>query len=498
MSCCEHDSNGHNGNGHHHDEHDIHHYDTNEVFPRQSLWHKEVFSREAWVAPRRGQKNVSQMHYARKGLITEEMKFVAEREQLTPEFVRSEIASGRMIIPANINHISLRPTGIGINTKCKINANIGNSAVTSNVAKELDKLKRAVKFGADTCMDLSTGGSINEIRQAIVDASPVPIGTVPIYQAVQKVAKPEDLTADLLFEVIEYQAKQGVDYVTVHCGVLLQHLPLTAKRITGIVSRGGSIHAAWMAVHHKQNPLYEQFDRLLEICKRYDLTLSLGDGLRPGCLADANDEAQFAELKTLGELTLRAWEQDVQVMIEGPGHVPFHLVAYNVERQIKECHGAPFYVLGPLVTDVAPGYDHITSAIGATAAGTAGAALLCYVTPKEHLGLPNEDDVHQGVIAYKIAAHASDVARNRPGARDWDDELSRARYAFDWKKQFALAMDPETAQAMHDETLPAEYFKSAEFCSMCGPKFCSMHLNRVVEQYNAENAPKETLTTTAK
>jgi len=443
--------------------------------------------RSEWVRSRTGE-NVTQLHYARKGVITEEMAHVAKRERLDPELVRAEVARGRMIIPANVNHPELEPMAIGIASSCKINANIGNSAVTSDIEGELEKLRVCVHHGADTVMDLSTGGNIVAIREAILRASPVPIGTVPIYEAVQLVKNPEDVTADLLFEVIERQARQGVDYITVHCGVLREHLPLVAGRITGIVSRGGSIMAAWMIAHRKQNPLYDGFDRLLEICKRYDVTLSLGDGLRPGCLADASDAAQFAELKTLGELTKRAWEQDVQVMIEGPGHVPMDQIEMNVRKEMELCHEAPFYVLGPLTTDIAPGYDHITSAIGAALAGWAGAAMLCYVTPKEHLGLPGPEDVKQGIIAYKIAAHAADIARHRPGARDRDDALSRARYGFDWNEQFRLSLDPETARSMHDATLPDEYFKSAEFCSMCGPKFCSMHINRAVEEYNQEVA----------
>ena len=439
-----------------------------------------------WVA-KRTEKNLSQMYYACQGVVTEEMEYVARRESLEPEFVRNEVAIGRAIIPANVNHLNLEPMGIGVNFKCKVNANIGNSAVTSNIDGELEKLRTSVKYGADTVMDLSTGGNINAIREAIIGDSPVPIGTVPIYQAIQNVKKPEDLSADDLLDVIEMQARQGVDYMTVHCGVLLEHLSLVAGRITGIVSRGGSLMAQWMLHHHKQNPLYTSFSRLLEICQRYDVTLSLGDGLRPGCLADASDRAQFAELGTLGELTRRAWEKHVQVMIEGPGHVPFDQVAMNVQKEREICQDAPFYVLGPLVTDIAPGYDHITSAIGATMAGYAGAAMLCYVTPKEHLGLPAAADVKAGLIAYKIAAHAADVARHRPGARDWDDELSRARYAFDWDRQFELSIDPETARAMHDQTLPQEVFKHAEFCSMCGPKFCSMHISREIEDWNAAN-----------
>ena len=422
-------------------------------------------------------ETATQMHHARRGTVTPEMRRVAEREDVAPEFIRDEVARGRMVIPANVRHASLDPMGIGINSICKINANIGNSSVHSAVDEELEKLHFAVHYGADTVMDLSTGGGIDAIRTAILAESPVPIGTVPIYQAVQEVTRVEDLTADGLIAMIEHQAEQGVDYMTVHCGVLYEHLPLTQHRITGIVSRGGALLAQWMVHHKKQNPLYVHYDRILEIARKYDVTLSLGDGLRPGCLADASDAAQFAELKTLGDLTRKAWEKDVQVMVEGPGHVPFDQIAMNVERQIQECDEAPFYVLGPLVTDIAPGYDHITSAIGATMAGYAGAAMLCYVTPKEHLGLPDKEDVKQGVIAYKIAAHAADVARKRKGSRDRDDALSRARFAFDWNEQFRLSLDPDTARAMHDETLPAEGYKTAAFCSMCGPKFCSMNVS---------------------
>ena len=444
--------------------------------------------REAWLEKRTQDSNKSQMHYARKGVVTEEMEFVAMREKLTPDFVRSEVARGRMVIPANIYHTNLEPMAIGINSLCKINANIGNSALSSDIPKEIEKLNMAVKFGADTVMDLSTGTHLNETREAIIQASPVPVGTVPIYQALEYVhGKPEELTPDIMFEVIEEQARQGVDYMTIHAGVLLEHLPLVAHRITGIVSRGGAILGQWSLRHRKQNFLYTEFDRLLEICKKYDVTISLGDGLRPGCLADASDRAQFAELQTLGELTLKAWEQDVQVMIEGPGHVPMDQIPMNVQKQIELCHEAPFYVLGPLVTDIAPGYDHITSAIGAAIAGQSGAAMLCYVTPREHLGLPNLDDVKQGVIAYKIAAHAADVARKRPGVRDRDDALSRARFTFDWNKQFELSLDPEHARELHDETLPDSYFKDAEFCSMCGPKFCSMHLSQELTKLGQEN-----------
>ncbi len=422
---------------------------------------------------------MTQIEAARKGEITPEMEFVARREKLTPEFIRDEVASGRMVIPANKVHLkkSLEPMCIGIGSACKINANIGNSAVTSDIQGELDKLHTAVHFGADTVMDLSTGGNIDTIRQAIIDASPVPIGTVPIYQVVQNLHEFLDLKPQHMLDMVEHQAKQGVDYMTLHAGVLIEHLALTMGRITGIVSRGGSLMAQWMMHHRLQNPLYTHFEDLCDIMYEYDVTWSLGDGLRPGCLADASDKAQFAELDTLGELTTRAWAKNNQVMIEGPGHVPMDQIQMNIERQIQVCHGAPFYVLGPLVIDISPGYDHISSAIGAALAGQHGAAMLCYVTPKEHLGLPNPEDVRAGVIAYKIAAHAADVARKRPGARDRDDALSKARYEFDWNEQFRLSLDPEMARSMHDETLPQETFKSAKFCSMCGPKFCSMRIN---------------------
>ncbi len=441
--------------------------------------------RSEWIKRRleKSDGNNSQMHLARQGQITEEMEYVAAREEIAPELVRDEIARGRMIIPANINHTNLEPMAIGINSKCKINANIGNSATTSNLEDELEKLHTAVHLGADTVMDLSTGGDLNAIRESNIKNSPVPIGTVPIYQALEEVPRVEDLSIEKMLEVIERQAKQGVDYMTIHAGVRREHIPLTNNRVTGIVSRGGSILAQWMAAHGKDNFLYEEFDAICEIFKKYDVSFSLGDGLRPGCLADANDAAQFGELDVLGELTKKAWEHDVQVMIEGPGHIPMHQVAMNVEREIAVCHEAPFYVLGPLVTDIAPGYDHITSAIGAALAGQAGAAMLCYVTPKEHLGLPNKDDVRQGVIAYKIAAHAADIARGRPGARDRDDALSRARFSFEWEKQFALSLDPETARRMHDEELPDDAFKDAKFCSMCGPKFCSMRITQTMREY---------------
>jgi phosphomethylpyrimidine synthase len=428
------------------------------------------------------------MHYARKGLITEEMQFVAKRERIAPELVRDEVARGRMVIPANVNHVNLEPMAIGIESKCKINANIGNSATTSNITDELDKLEYAVKYGADTVMDLSTGGNIPEIRKAIIANSPVPIGTVPIYEALSRVRRVEDLNLNVMLEVIEEQAQQGVDYMTIHAGVLIQYVPLATKRITGIVSRGGAILAEWMVKNHRQNFLYENFDEISKILAKYDVTYSLGDGLRPGCIADASDAAQFAELKTLGELTKKAWAYDVQVMIEGPGHIPLDQIEMQVIKERELCHDAPFYTLGPLVTDIAPGYDHITSAIGAAMIGWHGASMLCYVTPKEHLGLPNREDVKQGIIAYKIAAHAADLARHRPGARDRDDELSRARYKFDWNKQFELSLDPETARAMHDETLPEEGFKDAAFCSMCGPKFCSMNHSAKVTSFTAAQA----------
>jgi phosphomethylpyrimidine synthase len=444
--------------------------------------------RSEWITPRLNDSIRTQMHYARKGIVTQEMEYVARREQLTAEVIRAEVARGRMIIPANLHHTNLEPMSIGVASKCKINANIGNSSTTSNIDEELEKLQYAVKFGADTVMDLSTGGDIPRIRKAIIGNSPVPIGTVPIYEALSRVRRVEDLNIRVMLEVIEEQAEQGVDYMTIHAGVLVQYIPLTTKRITGIVSRGGAILAEWMVKNHRQNLLYEHFDEICKIFQKHDVSFSLGDGLRPGCLADASDAAQFAELKTLGDLTRKAWEYDVQVMIEGPGHIPMDQIQMQVEKELEMCNEAPFYTLGPLVTDFAPGYDHITSAIGAAMIGWYGASMLCYVTPKEHLGLPNREDVKQGIIAYKIAAHAADIARHRPGARDRDDELSRARYRFDWKKQFELSLDPETAQAMHDETLPEEGFKDAAFCSMCGPKFCSMNHSAKTEQFTAEDA----------
>ncbi len=454
--------------------------------------------RNEWISRRASDPIRTQMHYARNGVITGEMEFVAALEKVSAEFIRAEVARGRMIIPANIHHTSLEPMCIGVGSKCKINANIGNSATTSNIDEELSKLDYCIRFGADTVMDLSTGGGIATIRQAIIDRSPVPIGTVPIYEALTRVRRIEDLTIGLMLEVIEEQAEQGVDYMTIHAGVLVQHVPLAARRITGIVSRGGAILAEWMVKNHKQNMLYEHFDEICRIFQKHDVSFSLGDGLRPGSIADASDRAQFAELKTLGELTKRAWEFDCQVMVEGPGHIPLDEIQLQVEKERELCHDAPFYTLGPLVTDIAPGYDHITSAIGAAMIGWHGAAMLCYVTPKEHLGLPNREDVKQGIIAYKIAAHAADIARHRPGARDRDDALSRARYNFDWNEQFALSIDPETARSMHDETLPEEGFKEAAFCSMCGPKFCSMNHSSRVQDFTAEDAeailtPKEDL-----
>ncbi len=442
--------------------------------------------RSEWVARRRGQANVTQMHYARQGIITEEMEYVARREKLPPELIRSEVARGRMIIPANINHTNLEPMCIGIASRCKVNVNIGASPTSSSLAEELEKLKLAIKYGADTVMDLSTGGgSLDEIRTAIIQASPVPVGTVPIYQALESVhGNVEKLSAEDILHIIEKQAQQGVDYMTIHAGILIQHLPLVRNRLTGIVSRGGGILARWMLAHHKQNPLYTHFRDIIEIFKKYDVSFSLGDALRPGCLHDASDEAQMAELKTLGQLTRMAWEHDVQVMVEGPGHVPMDQIEFNVRKQMEECDEAPFYVLGPLVTDIAAGYDHISSAIGAALAGWYGAAMLCYVTPKEHLGLPNAEDVRNGLIAYKIAAHAADIARHRPGARDRDDEMARARYNFDWNRQFELSLDPERAREYHDETLPADIYKTAEFCSMCGPKFCPMQTKLDAEALN--------------
>ncbi|MBW6524309.1 phosphomethylpyrimidine synthase ThiC [Sphingomonas sp. RHCKR47] len=461
--------------------------------------------------------NVSQMHYARRGIITPEMEYVACRENLgremlreyhrdgedfgasipdyvTPEFVRDEVARGRAIIPSNINHPETEPMAIGRNFLVKINANIGNSAVASNVASEVDKLVWAIRWGADTVMDLSTGRNIHDTREWIIRNSPVPIGTVPIYQALEKVGGiAEELTWEIFRDTLIEQAEQGVDYFTIHAGVRLPYVPLTAKRVTGIVSRGGSIMAKWCLSHHKESFLYERFDEITEIMKAYDIAYSLGDGLRPGSIADANDEAQFAELYTLGELTKRAWAQDVQVMIEGPGHVPMHKIKQNMEKQLEACGEAPFYTLGPLTTDIAPGYDHITSGIGAAMIGWYGTAMLCYVTPKEHLGLPDRDDVKTGVVTYKLAAHAADLAKGHPAAKMRDDALSRARFEFRWRDQFNLSLDPDTAESYHDQTLPAEGAKTAHFCSMCGPKFCSMKITQEVREFAAGRAANSLL-----
>jgi len=453
--------------------------------------------------------NLSQMHYARRGIITPEMEYVAERENLgrefvkreiegnswgaaipeyvTPEFVRDEVARGRAIIPSNVNHPEAEPMAIGRNFLVKINANIGNSAVASDVAAEVDKMVWSIRWGADTVMDLSTGRNIHDTREWIIRNSPVPIGTVPIYQALEKVGGvAEDLTWEVFRDTLIEQAEQGVDYFTIHAGVRLPYVPLAAKRVTGIVSRGGSIMAKWCLAHHKESFLYEHFDDITEICKAYDIAYSLGDGLRPGSIADANDEAQFAELYTLGELTKRAWEQDVQVMIEGPGHVPMHKIKENMDKQLEACGEAPFYTLGPLVTDIAPGYDHITSGIGAAQIGWYGTAMLCYVTPKEHLGLPDRDDVKVGVVTYKLAAHAADLAKGHPAAKVRDDALSKARFEFRWRDQFNLSLDPDTAEQYHDQTLPAEGAKTAHFCSMCGPKFCSMKITQEVRDFAAK------------
>ncbi|HJF27449.1 phosphomethylpyrimidine synthase ThiC [Acinetobacter bohemicus] len=465
--------------------------------------------------PRRAKagQNVTQMHYAKQGIITPEMEYIAIRENLrqlegvdmrqhpgqnfgaknlteiTPEFVRQEVAEGRAIIPANINHPELEPMIIGRNFLVKINANIGNSALGSSIEEEVSKMTWATRWGADTIMDLSTGQNIHETREWIIRNSPVPIGTVPIYQALEKVnGVAEDLTWEIFKDTLIEQAEQGVDYFTIHAGVLLRYVPLTANRLTGIVSRGGSIMAQWCLAHHQENFLYTHFDEICEIMKAYDVSFSLGDGLRPGCIQDANDEAQFAELRTLGELTHRAWKHDVQVMIEGPGHVPMHMIKENMDLQLEVCKEAPFYTLGPLTTDIAPGYDHITSAIGAAMIGWYGTAMLCYVTPKEHLGLPNKKDVKDGIITYKIAAHAADLAKGHPGAQARDNALSKARFEFRWEDQFNLSLDPDTARSMHDETMPKQAHKSAHFCSMCGPKFCSMKITQNVRDYASQQA----------
>ncbi|MFW1678394.1 phosphomethylpyrimidine synthase ThiC [Pontibacter sp. JAM-7] len=461
-------------------------------------------------------KNVSQLHYARKGIITPEMEYIAIREnmklakaraegnliaeqhpgenfgaympeEITPEFVRKEVAEGRAIIPANINHPELEPMIIGRNFLVKINGNIGNSALSSSIEEEVEKMTWGIRWGADTIMDLSTGKNIHETREWIIRNSPVPIGTVPIYQALEKVnGVAEDLNWEVFRDTLIEQAEQGVDYFTIHAGVLLRYVPMTAKRMTGIVSRGGSIMAKWCLAHHQENFLYTHFEDICEICKAYDVSFSLGDGLRPGSVYDANDEAQFAELETLGELTKIAWEHDVQVMIEGPGHVPMHMIKENMDKQLTECHEAPFYTLGPLTTDIAPGYDHITSGIGAAMIGWYGCAMLCYVTPKEHLGLPNKDDVKTGIITYKIAAHAADLAKGHPGAQIRDNAMSKARFEFRWEDQFNIGLDPDTAKAFHDETLPKESAKVAHFCSMCGPKFCSMKISQEVRELDAD------------
>jgi phosphomethylpyrimidine synthase len=449
--------------------------------------------RKAWIDARMAAGvdtgNRSQMHYARRGMITPEMRFVAIRENVSPEFVRDEIARGRAILPANINHPETEPMIIGRNFLVKINANIGNSAIGSTIAEEVDKLRWSVKWGADTVMDLSTGKNIHETREWIVRNSPVPIGTVPIYQCLEKVGgDPDKLTIDLFIETLIEQAEQGVDYFTIHAGVRLAYIPLTANRTTGIVSRGGSIMAKWCLSHHQENFLYTHFERICEVMKKYDVAFSLDDGLRPGSIADANDRAQFAELETLGELTQIAWKHDIQVMIEGPGHVPMNKIKENVDLQMDICKEAPFYTLGPLAIDIAPGYDHITSAIGAAMIGWFGTAMLCYVTPKEHLGLPNRDDVKTGVITYKIAAHAADLAKGHPGAQDRDNALSKARFEFRWQDQFNLSLDPDTAKDFHDETLPAPAAKGAHFCSMCGPKFCSMKITQDVRDFVANEA----------
>ncbi|MBI4512163.1 MAG: phosphomethylpyrimidine synthase ThiC [Deltaproteobacteria bacterium] len=475
----------------------FHVYDT--FGPRAvDLHHGLPKLRKPWIDKRAktSDRGVTQMHFARRGEITEEMRFVALRESVSPEFVRDEVARGRAIIPANRNHPESEPMIIGRSFLVKVNANIGNSAVSSSIGEEVEKLRWAIKWGADTVMDLSTGAKIHETREWIIRNSPVPIGTVPIYQALEKVkGKAEDLNIDVFLETLTEQAEQGVDYFTIHAGVLLRFIPLTAKRVTGIVSRGGSIMAKWCLAHHQENFLYTEFERICEVMKKYDVAFSLGDGLRPGCIADASDEAQYAELATLGELTQVAWKHDVQVMIEGPGHVPMNKIKENVDKQVALCQEAPFYTLGPLVTDIAPGYDHITSAIGAAMIGWHGTAMLCYVTPKEHLGLPNRKDVKDGVIAYKIAAHAADLAKGHPGAQARDDALSKARFEFRWQDQFSLSLDPETAREFHDETLPAPAAKGAHFCSMCGPQFCSMRITQDVREYASAKGvtPEEAL-----
>jgi phosphomethylpyrimidine synthase len=444
-----------------------------------------------WLDKHEGEKVRTQMYYAKKGIITPDMEYVAKVENIDPELVRSEVARGRMIIPANVNHRNLNPMAIGIKSLCKINANIGSSALASDIQGEIDKVDVCLKYGADTIMDLSTGGDLDAIREAVIAHSNVPIGTVPIYQIIHDCGDDiNNLTIEAMLKTLEKQAQQGVSYFTIHAGFLLENMPNIAKRKMGIVSRGGSLMASWMMHYHKENPFYEAYDEILDICAKYDVSLSLGDSLRPGCLADASDEAQLNELKVLGELTLKAWEKDVQVMIEGPGHVPLNQIERNMKLEREYCHEAPFYILGPLVTDIAAGYDHISSAIGAAVGGWHGCSMLCYVTPKEHLGLPNAQDVRDGIIAYKIAAHAADIARGRKNARDVDDEMSDARYNFDWNKQFELALDPDKAREFHDETLPQDVFKEAEFCSMCGPKFCSYKITREIVENNPSLATK--------
>lgn len=472
-----------------------------DVEPVEPLWRHAVVDRLPTSLRRghvlRGKEVVTQMHYARRGEITPEMEFVAIRENVDPEFVCSEVARGRAIIPANVNHPESEPMIIGRNFLVKVNANIGNSSVDSSIEKEIEKLRWATRWGADTVMDLSTGNDIHATREWILRNSPVPVGTVPIYQALEKVGgKAEELTFDVYMETLIEQAQQGVDYFTIHSGVLLRYVPLTARRVTGIVSRGGSIMAKWCLAHHRESFLYTRFGEICQLLKQYDVSISLGDGLRPGSIADANDEAQFAELETLGELTRIAWDQDVQVMIEGPGHVPLHRIKENVDRQLECCNEAPFYTLGPLTTDIAPGYDHITSAIGAAVIGWHGTAMLCYVTPKEHLGLPDKEDVKDGMIAYKIAAHVADLAKEHPGAQARDDALSKARFEFRWEDQFNLSLDPERARALHDETLPAPAAKTAHFCSMCGPHFCSMKITQEIRDYATQRGmtPGDALT----
>lgn len=475
---------------------DVEEYEGREVKPEDNGYSSDEKMSNTPLFPKKSRnvlrakkgQNVTQLHYARKGIITPEMEFVAIRERVSPEFVRDEIAAGRAILPSNINHPESEPMIIGRNFHVKINANIGNSAVTSSIGEEVEKMTWATRWGADTVMDLSTGKDIHTTREWILRNSPVPIGTVPIYQALEKVnGIVEDLSWEIFRDTLIEQAEQGVDYFTIHAAVLLRYIPMTAKRVTGIVSRGGSIMAQWCLYHHQENFLYTHFEEICEIAKTYDVAFSLGDGLRPGSIADANDEAQFAELKTQGELNRIAWKYDVQVMNEGPGHVPMHKIKENMDKQLEYCDEAPFYTLGPLTTDIAPGYDHITSAIGAAMIGWYGTAMLCYVTPKEHLGLPNKDDVREGVVTYKIAAHAADLAKGHPGAQVRDDALSKARFEFRWRDQFNLALDPERAMEYHDETLPAEGAKTAHFCSMCGPKFCSMRISHDIREYAKEN-----------